>query len=69
MAVADDGQEQRLFLIFVRKLRRKLSVVIIEAPIAFLPSVCSLAAKLFAKVLAYERMRIEMYGFMRIFLS
>ena len=48
---------------------RKLSIIIIEPPIAFLPSVCSLNPKLFAEVFTNERMRIQIPRIMRIFLG
>jgi len=41
--------------------------MIIEAPIAFLPSLASLTPELFAKVFTHERMGIEMPRIMGIF--
>src|SRR5271165_3131389 len=41
------------------QLGRNRSIVTIESPIAFLPSISSFTPKLFAKVFAHERMRIQ----------
>jgi hypothetical protein len=43
--------------------------MIIEPPIAFIPSLALLAPKLFAKVFPNERVRIEISRIMRIFPS
>jgi hypothetical protein len=67
-AAADDGQEKRLHIPeTIRQRRRKRSIVIIETPIAFLPSLGSLTPKLFAKIFTDQRMRIQMSRIMRIF--
>ena len=53
----------------IRQLGRKRSIIIIEPPIAFLPSLRSLTPKLFAKVFTNKRMRIQMPRIVRIFRS
>jgi hypothetical protein len=52
-----------------RQRRRKCSIVVKEALIAFLPSLRSSAPKLFAKIFANERMRIELSRIVQIFSS
>jgi hypothetical protein len=47
-------------------LGRSVSIVIVEPPVAFLPSLRSFTPKLFAKVFTNERMRIEISRIMRI---
>ena len=47
--------------------RRKRSIIMIEPPIAFFPSLGLLTPKLFTKVFANERMRVEMAAIVRIF--
>jgi hypothetical protein len=49
------------------QLRRKRSIIFIETPVAFLPSLGSLTPQLFAKVFTNERVRIEMPRIVRIF--
>ena len=51
----------------IRQLGRKRSIIMIEPPIAFLPSVRLLSPQLFAKVFTNERMRIEIARIVRIF--
>jgi hypothetical protein len=51
----------------VRQFRREASIIVKEPSVAFLPSLRSFAPKLLAKVLANQRMRIEMSRIMRIF--
>jgi len=41
--------------------------MIVEAPIAFLPSLSALIPELFAKKFPDKRVRIEMFSIMRIF--
>jgi len=68
VAAADHCQEERLHLSkTLRQPRRKGSVVVIQAPIAFPPSRVSLISKLFAEILANERMCIEIATIVRIF--
>src|SRR5262249_208309 len=49
------------------QLRRKRSIMVIEAPITFLPSVRLLAPELFTKVFTNQRMSIQLPRIMRIF--
>ena len=68
VAAADDGREKWFHLReAIRQLRRERSIIFIESPIAFFPSVRLLIPKLLAKVFANERMGIETPGIMRIF--
>ena len=68
IAAADYCQEKRLHLPeTIWQLRRKRSIVIIEPPIAFLPSLGLLTPQLFAKVFTNERMRIQLPRIVRVF--
>ena len=49
------------------QLRRKRSIIVIQPPVAFLPSIRLLTPELFAKVFTDKRMRIEMPRIVRIF--
>ena len=70
VAAANYRQEKWLHLPKAfRQLRRKRSIIIVEAPIAFLPSLDSVTPKLFSKVLTNERMRIEISRIVGIFSS
>jgi len=50
-------------------IEEQISIIIVEAPIAFPPCFLSLIAELFAVVLTNEWMRIEMPKIVRIFWS
>jgi hypothetical protein len=68
IAAADDGQEKGLhFSKDIWQRRRKRSIIMIEPPITFLPSVSPLTSKLLAKVFTNEWMRIEMSRIVWIF--
>src|SRR5271165_7064017 len=68
MAAVDDGQEKRLHVPeTIWQRGRNCSIMGIEPPVAFLPSVGSLTPKLFAKIFTNKRMRIEASTIVRIF--
>jgi len=48
-------------------MRRQHLIVVVEPLIAFLPSLGSLTAELFAKILTNQRVSIERPGILRIF--
>jgi hypothetical protein len=68
VAAANHGQK-KWFHVFkaLRQLWRKCSIIIKEALIAFFPSLGVLTPKLFAKVFANERTRIQLSWIVRIF--
>ena len=51
----------------IGQLGRKRSIIVIEPPVTFSPSLSSFTPKLFAKVFTNERMRIEMPRIVEIF--
>jgi hypothetical protein len=70
IAAADYCQEKWLHLPeIIWELRRKRSIIFIEPPVAFLPSLGSQTPKLFPKVFTNERVSIQMPRIVWIFPS